>query len=136
MKGFATATIALVSTLLLAGQAGATCSTSSPVNAGVAIDAVTEIYNGGTWDGTYQLKGSADCDASNTLAMASALALPAWLGDKENFSLSGGLGFSDDATAVGVTGIARINGGLSAFAGGAVGEDDQWAARAGLRVGW
>lgn len=139
MKGISSATFAVVSALLFASPAKATCSVSSPINAGIAIDAVTEIHNGGSWDGTYDLQGTAVCEqtADQALAVAAALSAPAWLGDKENFSLSGGLGFSDGETAIGATGLLRFNQTLSGYLGGATSTDgDAWAGKAGLRIGW
>lgn len=73
-----------------------------------------------------------------SLALNAALSLPGWLEKGENFSITGGVGFSDGGeTAVGATGIVRIDGGTSAFAGGAVStEGGAWAGKAGVRVGW
>jgi hypothetical protein len=131
-----------------AAKAG-TCTTSSPITAPIAIDAVTAIANGGTWDGAYNLSGTASCpsdpaainDANDridqTQAIGAALSSPVWLEPQEHFALSGGFGFTDGATAAGLTGIARIDKNWSAFAGGAVStEGDEWAGRGGLRVGW
>lgn len=73
----------------------------------------------------------------DTLALSAALSLPAWLETDENYSISGGFGFSEGgAAAIGVTGIARIDGSVSAFAGFAVNENGDWVGRAGARVGW
>lgn len=144
MKTFAT----LVAAALMLGAAplaaNAQCTTSTPVDVPILQSAIDAISNGGANDGTYNFKGTAACpaapefDASDALAVASALSLPVWLGDKESFAISGGLGFSDDATALGATGVFRINQNLSAFAGGAVSTEDSdvWAGKAGLRVGW
>ncbi len=75
---------------------------------------------------------------SKSLALNAALSLPAWLETNENFSLTGGVGFSDGGeTSLGVTGIARIEGSVSGFAGAAVSTDGgTWAGKAGVRVGW
>ena len=62
-----------------------------------------------------------DFDIDKSLALNAALALPAWLEKGENFSLSGGIGFSGGGeTAIGVTGIVRIDGTVSGFVGGAI----------------
>ncbi len=75
---------------------------------------------------------------SESLALNSALSLPVWLETNENFSLSGGLGFSEGGeTALGVTGIVRIEKSVSGFVGGAWSTDGgAWAGKAGVRVGW
>jgi hypothetical protein len=94
-------------------------------------------------DGTPGATGAAgangkDFDFDRALAITQAASMPVWLGDKENFRVSGGLGFSGGGeTAVGATGVMRIEKGVSAFAGGAVdsrGKD--WSGKAGLSVGW
>ena len=75
---------------------------------------------------------------NKSLALSAALTLPAWLETGENFSLTGGIGFSAGGeTSLGVTGIARIQGNVSGFVGGAVSSDGgTWAGKAGVRVGW
>jgi predicted outer membrane repeat protein len=75
---------------------------------------------------------------NKSLAINSAVSLPGWLEEKENFSLSGGIGFSaGNETALGFTGIARVDRNVSAFGGGAVATDGKgWAGKAGVRVGW
>ena len=77
-------------------------------------------------------------DLDKSFALNSALSLPAWLEKGENFSLTGGVGFSGGGeTAIGVTGIMRIEGSVSGFVGGAVSSDgNNWAGKAGVRVGW
>lgn len=130
----------------LAANAQTACTTSTPVDLPILQAAIDGISNGGANDGSYSFAGTAECpttpvpqfDASDALALSAALSTPVWLGDKENFAVSGGLGFTDGAAAVGATGVVRINQSLSAFAGGAVSTDnsDVWAGRAGLRVGW
>ena len=63
--------------------------------------------------------------------------MPAWLENQENFSISGGIGFSEGEVAVGATGIMRLNKGVSGFVGGAISQDGRdWAGKAGMRVGW
>jgi hypothetical protein len=86
---------------------------------------------------------TAALDAANTRidksqAVAAAMSAPAWLGDKENFSISGGVGFNESEAALGGTAIARLPGTpFSAYAGGAVDVDgDEWAGKAGLRAGF
>lgn len=75
---------------------------------------------------------------NEALALSSALSLPAWLESNENYALTGGVGFSDGGeTALGVTGIVRIEGSVSGFVGGAISSDgNNWAGKAGVRVGW
>jgi hypothetical protein len=144
MKRIATLAAAL---MLSTSAAHAACTTATPVDLPILQAAIDSISNGGANDGSYSFAGAADCptsapppafDPSETLAVASALSMPIWLGDKENFAVSGGIGFSDDAAAIGATAVARINGNLAAFAGGAVSTEssDLWAGRAGLRFGW
>jgi hypothetical protein len=138
--------------LSLAGQGGSNgIFTSNGAPSGFPTGVLGQIHNGGTWDGVAHLKGSADCsddyaslssameDAQfDAAALAAALSTPVWLEAGENFSISGGLGFSDGSTAVGATGLVRFGKNLSGFAGGAFNTDDTdlWAAKAGLRFGW
>lgn len=140
-------TLSAIAVLMLgASPVSAACTTSTPVDIPILQAAIDGISNGGANDGSYDFKGTADCpeaqdgrdfDASEALAISAALSLPAWLGDSEQFSLSGGLGFSDGETALGATGIVRIDKNLSAFAGGAASTSgDEWAGKAGLRIGW
>ncbi len=130
----------------LAANAQTTCTTSTPVDLPIVQAAIDSISNGGANDGTYNAIGTAECpttqlpqfDASDALALSAALSTPVWLGDKENFAISGGLGFTDGAAALGATGVVRINQSLSAFAGAAVSTDnsDVWAGKIGGRIGW
>jgi hypothetical protein len=158
-------TLSAIAVLMLgASPVSAACTTSTPVDIPILQAAIDSISNGGANDGSYDFKGTADCpvakdgsngadganglngkdgrdgrdfDASEALAISAALSLPAWLGDSEQFSLSGGLGFSDGETALGATGIARIDKNWSAFAGAAASTSgDEWAGKAGLRLGW
>jgi hypothetical protein len=71
-----------------------------------------------------------------SLALNAALSMPVWLGDTENFAISGGAGFSESNTAFGATGVMRLDKNWSAFVGGAVGDSGAWAGKAGARVGW
>jgi hypothetical protein len=74
---------------------------------------------------------------NDSLALNAALSLPAWLETNENQSLTGGVGFSAGGAALGVTGIRRLDGSISGFAGAAVStEGGNWAGKAGLRIGW
>lgn len=122
-----------------------------PANLGDVLtngSSVSQIYNGGDYEnGVAHFNGSADCSALrremeeatfNTAALAAALSTPVWLEADERFAISGGLGFSDGATALGATGIIRFDKNWSGFAGGAFSTDDSdlWAAKAGLRLGW
>jgi hypothetical protein len=110
------------------------CSTSTPVDGTNVMDAFTP---GNAFAGT------ASCPAAkntqdDALAVSAALSSPVWLETGERASVSGGLGFTEDSTAVGLNGIYRIDKGLSGFAGGAMStsETDVWAGKAGLRLGW
>lgn len=142
MKTIFTALFAL---FLTSSVSFAACGVSSPVNVPVVGDALTEIHNGGDWEGTYNLQGSADCskeinDAAEqardeALALSSAMSAPVWLGEGENFRISGGIGFTDGETAVGATALARINRNVAAYGGAAV-NSDAWAGKAGLSIGW
>ncbi len=83
-------------------------------------------------------KDGEDLETDESLALNAALSLPSWLEKGEQYSLTGGAGFADGAeTAVGVTGIVRMDGGTAGFLGGAVSTDGgNWAGKAGVRVGW
>lgn len=83
-------------------------------------------------------KDGKDFELDESLALNAALSLPSWLERGEQYSLTGGAGFADGAeTAVGVTGIVRMDGGTAGFLGGAVSTDGgTWAGKAGVRVGW
>lgn len=141
MKRIATLAAAL---MLSTSAAHAACTSSTPVDVPILQAAIDSISNGGANDGTYSFKGSAECpthpayDPADAIALASALSTPIWLGDSEQFAVSGGLGFSDDAAAVGGNVAFRISKNLAGFAGGAVSTEssDLWAGRAGLRFGW
>jgi hypothetical protein len=153
--------LSLIALMALAGVAHAgNCTTNTPVNlfgqnggngllsnGGVpAFDdtgAVGQIANGGDGMGTANLHGTASCpdakdNTSDLMAISAALSTPVWLEHGENFAISGGLGFTDDATAVGATGLMRFDKNWSGFAGGAVSTDDKemWAGKAGVRLGW
>lgn len=77
-------------------------------------------------------------DVNNALALDAALSMPAWLQQNENFSISGGVGFAESSAAIGVTGVMRLDKNWSGFAGGGISteDDDIWAGKAGVRVGW
>ena len=143
----AVAAFAIVAVLAVAPAYAGNCSTSSPINVPIATNAFNTIANGGTFDGTYNLQGTANCpdtDLSgvnnridNTLAVSAALSSPVWLDPRENVSVSGGVGFSDGATALGATGMVRLDKNFSAFGGGAMSTDgNEWAGKAGIRVGF
>lgn len=150
------ALIALAASAVLASAAHAACTTNTPVNlfgqnggnglltnSGTpgfdATGAVGQIAAGGGM-GTANFRGDTVCEdnTDDLLAVSAALANPVWLEHGENFAVSGGLGFSEGATAFGATGIVRIDKGLSGYAGGAVSTDDSstYAGKLGLRVGW
>ncbi len=83
-------------------------------------------------------KDGSDFDAAGALALSAALSMPAWLETHENFRVSGGLGFSEGGeTAVGATGVVRIDKNLAGFGGAAVNTNgDNWAGKAGLSWGF
>ena len=66
------------------------------------------------------------------------MSLPAWLENGENYSLTGGVGFAEGGeTAVGATGIVRIQGSVAGFVGAAVSTNGgSWSGKAGVRMGW
>jgi hypothetical protein len=72
------------------------------------------------------------------VAISSALSQPAWLENYERFSVSGGVGFAQDGSvAFGVTGIMRLRGSASGYAGFAVEPTHgTWGGKVGARVGW
>lgn len=70
------------------------------------------------------------------IALNSALSQPAWLETYERFSISGGVGLGDGAVAFGMTGIMRLRGSASGFAGFAIGPNGTWGGKVGGRVGW
>ena len=73
-----------------------------------------------------------------SLALNAALSLPVWLEHNESVAVSGGLGFAAGGeTALGFTGVLRLDQRASGFAGGAFStEGGNWAGRVGVRVGW
>lgn len=65
------------------------------------------------------------------------MAMPAWLETGENYSISGGLGFSEGGSvAVGATGVVRIDDGVSGFVGFAVTDQGTWSGKVGARIGF
>jgi hypothetical protein len=86
-------------------------------------------------DGKNGLNGR-DFDMDEALALGSALSMPTWLQQNENFAISGGVGFSESNTAFGATGVVRFDKNWSGFVGGAVSEGGAWTGKAGARVGW
>lgn len=108
---------------------------------GIAGQIITQNNDG---NGVANVHGTATCpDAvdhtGDLLAISAALSTPVWLETGERFAVSGGLGFSGDGdTAFGGTALMRIDGGLSAFAGGAVSTNhsDLWSGKVGVRAGF
>jgi hypothetical protein len=83
------------------------------------------------------LNGRDGRDAYGGASLAAALAIPAWLETRENFSLSGGLGFDPNRISFGATGIMRLSGSVAGFGGFAVEpQSGAWAGKVGARVGW
>jgi len=83
-------------------------------------------------------KDGADFNVNKTLALDAALSMPTWLQQNETVRLSGGLGFSEGGeTALGATGVMRLDENWAGFVGGAVSTNGgAWAGNAGLSVGW
>ena len=79
-----------------------------------------------------------DYQSDEALALGAALSMPVWLQQNETGRISGGLGFSEGGeTAVGATGVVRINKSWAAFGGGAVStQGGAWAGKAGVSFGW
>jgi hypothetical protein len=82
-------------------------------------------------------KNGKNADADDGIALGLAMAAPTWLGDRENFALTGNWGSFEDQHAFAATGVMRIEGGLSVNAGlGFAPDSGQFGYRAGARVGW
>lgn len=80
-----------------------------------------------------------DFDLGKSLAMSAALSVPVWLGDSESVRISGGLGFSNGGdTALGITGVVRLDKNVAGFAGAAVSTSGggDVAGKVGVSVGW
>jgi hypothetical protein len=81
--------------------------------------------------------GAAGIDAGDIEALSAAMSMPAWLETDENYSISGGVGFSEGgSTAFGATGVVRIDKNISGFVGFAVTDQGTWAGKVGARVGF
>ena len=113
-----------------AGTAGATGATGAPGPVG----AMGPMGPQGI-QGLQGIPGNS-LNMGQIIALQSALSQPAWLETGERFSLSGGVGLGDGATAFGVTGIMRLRGSASGFAGFAVGPNGMWGGKVGGRIGW
>jgi len=71
------------------------------------------------------------------IALGSALSQAVWLEKDENYSMAGGLGFSNGVqVAFGVIGIMRFNTHWAGSGGVAIGSGGAWGGKVGLRVGW
>jgi hypothetical protein len=82
-------------------------------------------------------KNGKNADADDGIALGLAMAAPTWLGDRENFAVTGNWGSFEDQHAFAATGVMRIEGGLSVNAGlGFAPDSGQFGYRAGARVGW
>jgi collagen triple helix repeat protein len=75
-------------------------------------------------------------NVDRVLALAAAMNQPAWLEPRENFSLTGGVGFTNGGAAIGLTGIMRLNGSVAGYGGVAVEPGGLWTGKVGARVGW
>lgn len=155
----AIATVAFLAAVAISPANADECTTNTPLSFSTA-DSPNGIFGGGPGSGSIldqmtsgdlvaDLHGTANCpgygaalDAVNeridqSQAVSAALSTPVWLEPQEKFAVSGGLGFTDGATAVGATGIVRMDKNWSAFGGGAVSADgDEYAGKAGLRAGF
>jgi hypothetical protein len=140
MKALTSFALSLVALGLFAsGALAGNCSTHTPVSANTLGQAIGVIGGPGFPNAAYDFQGTANCpdvDLSETHALAAALSVPVWLETGENFAISGGMGFSDGEGAFGATGLMRFDRNVSGFAGGALVDDDTWAGKAGVRVGW
>jgi hypothetical protein len=127
----------------LIGSDGTTTLSQSSFD-GSVVGQIANPAAGYDGSGTAHLHGSADCSSAiedaqmDVAALAAALSTPIWLEPGENFAISGGLGFSDGATALGATALLRFNKNWSGFAGGAVSTDDTdlFAGKVGIRAGF
>lgn len=82
-------------------------------------------------------RDAAGIDSGDLEALGAAMSMPAWLETDENYSISGGVGFAESgSTAVGVTGVVRIDKGTSGFVGFAVTDQGTWAGKVGARIGF
>lgn len=75
-------------------------------------------------------------------ALALSIAIPSdYISQGKNFSIAAGLGFTDGAEALGVTGTFRFNENFTSYIGGSTlfdndtGSND-WAAKTGVRYEW
>ena len=81
--------------------------------------------------------GAAGIEPGDLEALSAAMSMPAWLETDENYSISGGVGFSEGgSTAFGATGVVRIDKNISGFVGFAVTDQGTWAGKVGARVGF
>lgn len=87
-------------------------------------------------DGLAGIAGN-NVDADLGIAVGIAMSSPVWLEPTENFAVSGSWGQYEGESAFAISGIARIQGSLSAT--GAVGISDDGrkvGSRIGVRYGW
>lgn len=78
-----------------------------------------------------------EAQANIGLAISMAMSVPAWLESKETFSLGLSWGHFEGENALALTGVARIDGGLSV--NGAIGLSEggqKMGSRVGIRYGW
>ncbi len=75
--------------------------------------------------------------ADKGIALGMAMSGPIWLEKSENFAISGSVGLYEDRSAFAVTGVARIQGGLSVNGSIGIADDGKTVgSRAGVRYGW
>lgn len=82
-------------------------------------------------------RDAAGIDTGDLEALGAAMSMPAWLETDENYSISGGVGFSEGgSTALGATGVVRIDKNIAGFVGFAVTDQGTWAGKVGARIGF
>lgn len=82
-------------------------------------------------------RDAAGIDTGDLEALSAAMSMPAWLETDENYSISGGVGFSEGgSTAFGATGVVRIDKNISGFVGFAVTDQGTLAGKVGARIGF
>lgn len=87
-------------------------------------------------DGANGINGR-DFNFSDALAVSAAHP-QLYLSDSESYALSSSLGFAEDATAVGIGGVMRLDKNWSAYASGAMSTEhsDIWSGNVGARFAW
>lgn len=102
-----------------------------------AVDCPVHVVPGPSVVATCPDTGMSNADLEKSLALSAAASMPVWLGDAEKGRISGGMTVSEHGeTAIGATGVFRINKNWAGFVGGAIASDgDAKLGRAGVSVG-